>query len=83
MSETNNPDPSEVAILKFLASRSGATAGIVTQETGISSVKAEYYLTKLEESGHILGSHFYGGRASHYQLAQKGREFLVINGHVD
>jgi predicted transcriptional regulator len=83
MSETNSLDPSEVVILKFLASRPGATADLLTHEKGISSVKAEYYLTKLEESGLIFGNHFYGGRASRYQLAQKGREFLVVNGHVD
>jgi predicted transcriptional regulator len=83
MSQTNSLDPSEVVILKFLASRSGATVGLLTHETGISSVKAEYYLTKLEESGFIFGSHFYGGRESGYQLAQKAREFLVVNGHVD
>jgi hypothetical protein len=83
MSETNSLDPSEMVILKFLASRSGATAGLLTHETGISPIKAEYYLTKLEESGFIFGSHFYGGQASRYQLAQKGREFLVVNGHVD
>ena len=83
MKEYSNLDPLEVKILKFLASRSGATAGLVCQETGISQIKTDYYLCELEKAGFVMGSHFYGGRQSSYQIAQKGREYLIVNNLVE
>jgi predicted ArsR family transcriptional regulator len=83
MNSMDSLDPTEVAILKFLAVKSTATGGLIAENLKTSSVRVDYYLTKLEQAYFIVGSHFYTGRPSHYQLGQKGREFLVVNNLID
>ena len=69
----------EVNILKLLSSLSKRTAGMFRVDLGLGLTKTEYYLKRMCGQKYIREASYAGERPSHYSLAQKGREYLVVN----
>jgi hypothetical protein len=67
----------EHQILLCLIDHANATDSGIATQLSTSLEKVRFYLGELERDGFIIGSHFYTGQASRYQVGQEGRRYLI------
>jgi hypothetical protein len=74
----------EVKLLVILSNARGRTlAEHLAPQLKISTIKAQHYLTKLDDAHYVQGHLNAHDGHRRYALADKGREYLVVNNLVD
>jgi predicted nucleotide-binding protein len=67
----------EQQILLWLIDHANATASGIATQLSTSGQKVRFHLEELERDGFIIGSHFYTGQPSRYQIGHEGRRYLI------
>lgn len=80
---TGTLDEIEVNILKLLtnAGEDGVSIAAISQNLGINATKVEYHAERIANEEYIYQTYIMNMPVT-YNLDQKGREYLVKNGHL-